>query len=189
MEEPNKRDRVPGNATPTRGLPHHESRDPNQPIANFRCNSVASEEARFPGLLPLKSLSVIKQCKKERKGNQLVTDFDESENKEQRETLLLCILIESERCSQLELDHRSDEVSTRMRVSVYNSCSPSVRFKIITTRSALKFVTPVYYSVAIAIMQEKKDSLKLALRCFFLPLLNFEQSCGIHPNSFMMNVK
>ncbi|KAK1121508.1 hypothetical protein K0M31_010311 [Melipona bicolor] len=43
-----------------------------------------------------------------------------------------------------------------MHVSVYNSCSPSVRFKIITTRSALKFVTPVYYSVAIAIMQKSK---------------------------------
>ncbi|KOX73436.1 hypothetical protein WN51_14482 [Melipona quadrifasciata] len=30
--------------------PPHESRDPNQPIANFRCVSVASEEARFSGL-------------------------------------------------------------------------------------------------------------------------------------------
>ncbi|KOX78728.1 hypothetical protein WN51_08487 [Melipona quadrifasciata] len=33
---------VPDNATPS-----HESRDPNQPIANFRCISVAPEEARF----------------------------------------------------------------------------------------------------------------------------------------------
>ncbi|KOX79186.1 hypothetical protein WN51_07188 [Melipona quadrifasciata] len=39
--------------------PLHESHDPNQPIANFRCISVA-EEARFSGLPPLKSLSVIK---------------------------------------------------------------------------------------------------------------------------------
>ncbi|KOX68514.1 hypothetical protein WN51_04000 [Melipona quadrifasciata] len=29
--------------------PPHESRDPNQPIANFRCISVAPEEARFSG--------------------------------------------------------------------------------------------------------------------------------------------
>ncbi|KOX68362.1 hypothetical protein WN51_07126 [Melipona quadrifasciata] len=51
---------VPDNATPTRGLPHasHESRDPNQPIANFRCISVAPEEARFSELPPLKSLSI-----------------------------------------------------------------------------------------------------------------------------------
>ncbi|KOX77878.1 hypothetical protein WN51_05764, partial [Melipona quadrifasciata] len=46
---------VPDNATPPR-----ESRDPNQPIANFRCIGVAPEEARFSGLPPLKSLSVIK---------------------------------------------------------------------------------------------------------------------------------
>ncbi|KOX77213.1 hypothetical protein WN51_10303 [Melipona quadrifasciata] len=45
---------VPDNATPPR-----ESRGPNQPIANFRCISVAPEEARFSGLPPLKSLSVI----------------------------------------------------------------------------------------------------------------------------------
>ncbi|KOX77675.1 hypothetical protein WN51_09340 [Melipona quadrifasciata] len=36
-----------------------ESRDPNQPIANFRCISVAPEGARFSGLPPLKSLSAI----------------------------------------------------------------------------------------------------------------------------------
>ncbi|KOX78909.1 hypothetical protein WN51_08668 [Melipona quadrifasciata] len=30
--------------------PPHESRDPNQPIANFRCISVAPKEARFSGL-------------------------------------------------------------------------------------------------------------------------------------------
>ncbi|KOX72311.1 hypothetical protein WN51_01409 [Melipona quadrifasciata] len=35
----------------------HESRDPNQPIANFRCSSVAPEEARFSELPLLKSLS------------------------------------------------------------------------------------------------------------------------------------
>ncbi|KOX72624.1 hypothetical protein WN51_01837 [Melipona quadrifasciata] len=40
---------VADNATPTRGL-RHESRDPNQPIANFRCISVAPEEARFSGM-------------------------------------------------------------------------------------------------------------------------------------------
>ncbi|KAK1121855.1 hypothetical protein K0M31_010165 [Melipona bicolor] len=40
--------------------PSHQSRDPSQPIANFRCISVAPEEARFSGLPPLKSLSVIK---------------------------------------------------------------------------------------------------------------------------------
>ncbi|KOX80806.1 hypothetical protein WN51_03868 [Melipona quadrifasciata] len=40
--------------------PPHESRDPNQPIANFRCISVALEEGRFSGLPPPKSLSVIK---------------------------------------------------------------------------------------------------------------------------------
>ncbi|KOX72335.1 hypothetical protein WN51_01433 [Melipona quadrifasciata] len=40
--------------------PPHGSRDPNQPIANFRCISVAPEEARFSVLPPLKSLSVIK---------------------------------------------------------------------------------------------------------------------------------
>ncbi|KOX78821.1 hypothetical protein WN51_08580 [Melipona quadrifasciata] len=39
--------------------PPHESRDPNQPIANFRCISVAPEEARFSGLPLLKSLLVI----------------------------------------------------------------------------------------------------------------------------------
>ncbi|KOX77954.1 hypothetical protein WN51_05842 [Melipona quadrifasciata] len=38
----------------------HESRDPNQPIANFRCISVAPEEARFSELPPPKSLSLIK---------------------------------------------------------------------------------------------------------------------------------
>ncbi|KOX75903.1 hypothetical protein WN51_12333 [Melipona quadrifasciata] len=37
--------------------PPGESRDSNQPIANFRCISVAPEEARFSGLPPLKSLS------------------------------------------------------------------------------------------------------------------------------------
>ncbi|KOX80472.1 hypothetical protein WN51_12955 [Melipona quadrifasciata] len=46
-------------AIPDNAMPPHESRDPNQPIANFRCNSVAPEEARFSGLPPLKSLSVI----------------------------------------------------------------------------------------------------------------------------------
>ncbi|KOX78361.1 hypothetical protein WN51_07767 [Melipona quadrifasciata] len=41
--------------------PPRESRDPNQPIANFRCVGVAPEEARFSGsLLFLKSLS--KEC-------------------------------------------------------------------------------------------------------------------------------
>ncbi|KOX75170.1 Neuroligin-3 [Melipona quadrifasciata] len=43
---------VPDNATPTLDLdptPPHESRDSNQPIANFRCISVAPEEARFSG--------------------------------------------------------------------------------------------------------------------------------------------
>ncbi|KOX75888.1 hypothetical protein WN51_12318 [Melipona quadrifasciata] len=40
-----QRDRsVSDNATPTRDLSTHESRDPNQPIANFRCISVATEE-------------------------------------------------------------------------------------------------------------------------------------------------
>ncbi|KOX79765.1 hypothetical protein WN51_11375 [Melipona quadrifasciata] len=39
--------------------PSHESRDPNQPIANFRCISVAPEEVRFSGLPPLKSPSMI----------------------------------------------------------------------------------------------------------------------------------
>ncbi|KOX70702.1 hypothetical protein WN51_02126 [Melipona quadrifasciata] len=39
--------------------PSYESRDPNQPIANFRCISVAPEEPRFSGLPPIKSLSVI----------------------------------------------------------------------------------------------------------------------------------
>ncbi|KOX79763.1 hypothetical protein WN51_11373 [Melipona quadrifasciata] len=39
--------------------PPHESRDPNQPIANFRCTSVA----QFSGSPPLKSLSVIKSYK------------------------------------------------------------------------------------------------------------------------------
>ncbi|KOX77216.1 hypothetical protein WN51_10306 [Melipona quadrifasciata] len=38
--------------------PLHESRDSNQPIANFRCISVAPEEVRFSGLPPLKSFSV-----------------------------------------------------------------------------------------------------------------------------------
>ncbi|KOX78355.1 hypothetical protein WN51_07761 [Melipona quadrifasciata] len=41
--------------------PPHESRDSTQPIANFRCISVAPEEARFSGLPPVKSLSVIKK--------------------------------------------------------------------------------------------------------------------------------
>ncbi|KOX72613.1 hypothetical protein WN51_01826 [Melipona quadrifasciata] len=45
--------------------PLYESRDPNQPIANFRCISVAPEDVRFSGLPQLKSLSVIKE--KERK--------------------------------------------------------------------------------------------------------------------------
>ncbi|KOX73222.1 Ras-GEF domain-containing family member 1B [Melipona quadrifasciata] len=40
--------------------PPSESRDPNQPIANFRCISVAPEEARFSGLPVLKSLLAIK---------------------------------------------------------------------------------------------------------------------------------
>ncbi|KOX75416.1 hypothetical protein WN51_12866 [Melipona quadrifasciata] len=40
--------------------PPDESREPNQPIANFRCISVAPEEARFSRLSPLKSLLVIK---------------------------------------------------------------------------------------------------------------------------------
>ncbi|KOX68457.1 hypothetical protein WN51_03943 [Melipona quadrifasciata] len=39
--------------------PPCESRDPNQPIANFRCISVAPEEARFSESPPLKSLSNI----------------------------------------------------------------------------------------------------------------------------------
>ncbi|KOX67960.1 hypothetical protein WN51_07940 [Melipona quadrifasciata] len=40
---------APDNATPTRGLPKlpRESRDPNQPIANFRCISVAPEGPIF----------------------------------------------------------------------------------------------------------------------------------------------
>ncbi|KOX77663.1 hypothetical protein WN51_09328 [Melipona quadrifasciata] len=40
--------------------PPHESRDPNQPIANFRCIIVAPEEARLSALPSLKSLSVMK---------------------------------------------------------------------------------------------------------------------------------
>ncbi|KOX68845.1 hypothetical protein WN51_06243 [Melipona quadrifasciata] len=47
-EKKPRRDRsVPDNSNPTQGLAHarHESRDPNQPIANFRCISVAPEEA------------------------------------------------------------------------------------------------------------------------------------------------
>ncbi|KOX77219.1 hypothetical protein WN51_10309 [Melipona quadrifasciata] len=43
----------------SRSTPSHESRDPNQPIANFRCVSVAPEETRFFALPPLKSLSLI----------------------------------------------------------------------------------------------------------------------------------
>ncbi|KOX73481.1 hypothetical protein WN51_14527 [Melipona quadrifasciata] len=43
--------------------PPHKSRDPNQPIANFRCISVAPEEARFSELPPLKSLLVMKKKK------------------------------------------------------------------------------------------------------------------------------
>ncbi|KOX77211.1 hypothetical protein WN51_10301 [Melipona quadrifasciata] len=45
--------------------PAHESRDPNRPIANFRCISVAPEEARLSGLAPLKSLSVTKKGRKQ----------------------------------------------------------------------------------------------------------------------------
>ncbi|KOX75922.1 hypothetical protein WN51_12352 [Melipona quadrifasciata] len=37
--------------------PPDESRDPNQPIANFRCISVAPEEARFSGLPPFDIVS------------------------------------------------------------------------------------------------------------------------------------
>ncbi|KOX70805.1 hypothetical protein WN51_02229 [Melipona quadrifasciata] len=45
--------------------PPYESRDPNQPIANFRCISVAPEETRFSGLPPLKS--VIKSSSRRQK--------------------------------------------------------------------------------------------------------------------------
>ncbi|KOX80661.1 hypothetical protein WN51_01949 [Melipona quadrifasciata] len=43
--------------------PPHESRDPNRPIANFRCISVAPEEVRFSGLPSLKEMQLRKRGK------------------------------------------------------------------------------------------------------------------------------
>ncbi|KOX78104.1 hypothetical protein WN51_09463 [Melipona quadrifasciata] len=88
--------------------PPHESRDPNQPIANFRCISVAPEEARFSGLPPVKSLSVIKR------NEVFVTKISKSFTKHELQTRNLS---DQERRNHQKLI-RSDTIIPSQRLSV-----------------------------------------------------------------------